>query len=308
MKNRRRKYSDLFQLPHKYTFAVGYTCTKVSHENFVQGNAPCLSLKEKRKHHHSKWCWLKQKGFPGASSWNNCVESSKEVLLYCCSFLRKIPNKLKDSCQYLYKKTCCCLFLRRLEYVCIHTLVPMRKILEKLYYKQTKKTHSEFGALFLMLIFTTLICYCWYLIYISSSLSQWKAQLLEPCIVWAACLCLLQLRSSHGHNGKSEHTKLGKIIVSFIDYTSLKQQVYHLFRVVFVRVIFTKSWTHGHKYRAAVLPATPIGRKLQTLLKWNWMVGCFHETQPPTCLPPSIHLWRLAASFPSSFCIPAPSQ
>lgn len=121
MKSRRRKYSDLFQLPRKYTFAVGFTCTKVSHENFVQGNAPCLSLTEKRKRHHSKWCWLKQKGFPGASSWNNCVKSSKEVLLYCCSFLRKIPNKLKDSCQYLYKKTCCCMVLRRLEYLCIHS-------------------------------------------------------------------------------------------------------------------------------------------------------------------------------------------
>lgn len=159
-----------------------------------------------------------------------------------------------------------------------------------------------------MLIFTALICYCWYLIYISSSSSQWKAQLLEPCIVWAACLCVLQLRSSHGHNGKSEHTKLGKVIVSFIDYTSLKQQVYHLFHVVFVRVIVTKSWAHGHKYRAAVLPATPVGRKLQTLLKWNWVAGCFHETQPSTCLLPSIHLWRLAASIPSSFHIPAPSQ
>lgn len=67
------------------------------------------------------------------------MESSKEVLLYCCSFLRKIPNKLKDFCQYLYKKTCCCLVLRRLEYTCTHTLVPMCKILEQLHYNQTKK-------------------------------------------------------------------------------------------------------------------------------------------------------------------------
>lgn len=66
---------------------------------------------------------------------------------------------------------------------------------------------------------------------------------------------------------KAEHTKLGKIIVSFIDYTSLKQQVYSLFHVLFVKVIFTKSWAQGHKYRAAVLPATPVGRKLQRLLK-----------------------------------------
>lgn len=79
-------------------------------------------------------------------------------------------------------------------------------------------------------------------------------------------LCL-QLGSSHVHNSKSEHTKLGKVIVSFVDYTGLKQQVYRLFHVLFVKVIFTKSWAHGHKYRAAVLPATPVGRKFQTLLK-----------------------------------------
>lgn len=196
-------------------------------------------------------------------------------------------------------------------HTCMCTRPPVCKILEKLYYsqiKKKKKTHSEFGALFLMLIFPTLISYCWYLIYISPSSSQWKAQLLKPRILWAACLCALQLWSSHVHNSKPEHTKLGKIIVSFIDYTSLKQQVYHLFHVVFVRVIFTKSWTHGHKYRAAVLPATPAGRKLQTLLKWNWMVGCFQEAQPPTCLLPAIHSWRLAARFPSSFCLPVPSQ
>lgn len=35
----------------KYIFAVGFTARKVSHENFVQGNAPCLSLKEKKKTH-----------------------------------------------------------------------------------------------------------------------------------------------------------------------------------------------------------------------------------------------------------------
>lgn len=165
---------------------------------------------------------------------------------------------------------------------------------------QKKRTHLEFSTLFLMLIFTTSISYCRYLIYISPSPGQWTAQLLKPHIVQAACLCVLQLGSSHVHNGKSEHTKLGKIIVSFIDYTSLKQQVYRLFHVLFVRVIFTKSWAHGHRYRAAVLPATPVGRKLQTLLKWNWMVGCFHEAQPPTCLLPAIHLWRLAAGF---FCL-----
>lgn len=79
-------------------------------------------------------------------------------------------------------------------------------------------------------------------------------------------LCL-QLRSSHVHNSKSEHTKLGKIIVSFIDYTGLKLQLYRLFHVLFVKVIFTKSWAHVHKYRAAVLPATPVERKFQTLLK-----------------------------------------
>lgn len=200
------------------------------------------------------------------------MKSSEEVLPYCCSFLRKIPNKLKDSCQYLYKETCCGLILRHFTHMHTHACArapPCAKFLKNFITARLKKkkTHSEFGALFLMLIFPTLISYCWYLIYISPSSSQWKAQLLKPRILWAACLCALQLWSSHVHNSKPEHTKLGKIIVSFIDYTSLKQQVYHLFHVVFVRVIFTKSWTHGHKYRAAVLPATPAGRKLQTLLK-----------------------------------------
>lgn len=53
MKSRRNKNSDpFFQSSGKYIFAVGYTehSTKVSHENFVQGNAPCLSLKGKKKH------------------------------------------------------------------------------------------------------------------------------------------------------------------------------------------------------------------------------------------------------------------
>lgn len=196
------------------------------------------------------------------------MKSSEEVLPYCCSFLRKIPNKPKDSCQYLYKETCCCLVQRHFTHMRAHTRPPACKILEKLYYNHTqKRTHSEFGALFLMLIFTTSISYCRYLIYISPSSGQWKAQLLKPHIVQAACLCVLQLGSSHVHNSKSEHTKLGKIIVSFIDYTSLKQQLYRLFHVLFVRVIFTKSRAHGHKYRAAVLPATPVGRKLQKLLK-----------------------------------------
>lgn len=148
-----------------------------------------------------------------------------------------------------------------------------------------------------MLIFTTSISYCRYLIYISPSSGQWKAQLLNPHIVQAVCLCVLQLGSSHVHNSQSEHTKLRKIIVSFIDYTSLKQQVYSLFHVLFVKVIFTKSWAHGHNYRAAVLPATSVGTKFQTLLKWNWMVSFFHVTQPPTCFLPAIHLWRLAAAF-----------
>lgn len=182
-------------------------------------------------------------------------------------------------------------------HACTHTPPCMRNSWETLLWHTQKRTHSEFGALFLMLIFTTSISYCRYLIYISPSSGQWKAQLLKPHIVQAVCLCVLQLGSSHVHNSKSEHTKLGKIIVSFSDYTSFKQQVYSLFHVLFVRVIFTKSRAHGHKYRAAVLPATPVGRKLQTLLKWNWMVGCFHEAQPPTCLLPAIHLWRLAAGF-----------
>lgn len=196
------------------------------------------------------------------------MKSSEEVLPYCWSFLRKIPNKAKDSCQYLYKETCCRLIQRRFIHMCTHTCPSACKILEKRYYDHTKKGHTqEFGALFLMLIFTTSISYCRYLSYIFPSSGQWKAQLLKPHIVWAACLCVLQLGSSQVHNSKSKHTKLGKIIVSFIDYTSLKEQVYRLFHVLFVKVIFTKSWAHGHKYRAAVLPAIPVGRKLQTLLK-----------------------------------------
>lgn len=169
-------------------------------------------------------------------------------------------------------------WFRDASYTCAHTHAPLHaKCLRNVITTTQKKGHTqEFGALFLMLIFTTSISYCRYLIYISPSSSQWKAQLLKPRIVWAACLCVLQLGSSQVHNSKSKHTKLGKIIVSFIDYTSLKEQVYRLFHVLFVKVIFTKSWAHGHKYRAAVLPAIPVGRKLQTLLKWNWMVGCRH--------------------------------
>lgn len=171
-----------------------------------------------------------------------------------------------------------------------HTPYCMQNSRETLLQAPKKRTHSEFGALFLMLIFTTSISYCQYLIYISPSSGQWKAQLLNPHIVQAACLCVLQLGSSHVHNSQSEHTKLGKIIVSFIDYTSLKQPVYSLPHVLFVKVIFTKSWAHGHNHRAAVLSATSVGRKFQTLLKLNCMVTFFHVGQPPTCFLPAIHL------------------
>lgn len=44
--------SPFFQPSGKYIFSVGYIehSTKVSHENFVQGNALCQSLKVKKKH------------------------------------------------------------------------------------------------------------------------------------------------------------------------------------------------------------------------------------------------------------------
>jgi len=53
MENGRGKNSDpFFQPSGKYLFAAGSAVhnMEVSHENFVRGNAPCLSLKEKKKY------------------------------------------------------------------------------------------------------------------------------------------------------------------------------------------------------------------------------------------------------------------
>lgn len=63
-------------------------------------------------------------------------------------------------------------------------------------------------------------------------------------LVAPACLCVLQLGDSQVLSVQAGHTKLGEIAASFIDDTTYKQH-YYLLRVLFVRVIFSKSWVHG---------------------------------------------------------------
>lgn len=77
--------------------------TRKSHENFWEGNIPCLSLKEKKCHWASKH-WLEQWELPGAKSQNKCVKGDEGTLPYC-AFHRKMLNKRRDSCQYLCKET-----------------------------------------------------------------------------------------------------------------------------------------------------------------------------------------------------------
>lgn len=74
-------------------------------------------------------------------------------------------------------------------------------------------------------------------------------------LVAPACLCVLQLGCSQVLNGQAGLTKSGKIAASFIDNTIYKQR-YSLLRVLFVRVIFSKSWAHGPTYRELCLQAT----------------------------------------------------
>lgn len=196
-------------------FGCVWNSLRNSHENFKKGNIPCLSLKEKKCHWTSKH-WVKQSELPGAQSQNKCVKGDEGTLSYW-AFHRKMLNKLRDSCQYLYKETGLGLILKH--------ATKEKKSWETLYsiHNNNKNNtpgvgggHSHANAM----CFNT-DPFLWLS---GQQVLQKGGVATGYWLVAPVCLFVFQPEVLHGQAG---FTKLGKTAASFVGSTIYKQPYYN---------------------------------------------------------------------------------